>query len=254
MITYSVKELSRLAGVTPRTLRHYDKIGLLSPKRQGTGEYRSYSTKDVDRLQEILLFRELGMELSEIKEMLNDPKINREARLSTHLNQLHKKKADLNILISNVEDTIRAEKGELKMNDDKKFEGLKKQMIEENEEKYGEEIRAKYGDQNVDESNRKMMNLSKEEYDEMNDLSAEINSKLESAVKNSLSPNSDEALKIAELHKKWLGYSWSQYNPEAHKGLVEMYIADERFKKYYDGNIEGCAKFLRDAVMSMIDG
>lgn len=252
MNKYSVKELAELAGVTSRTLRHYDKIGLLVPKRQGTGEYRTYRTKDVDRLQEILLYRELGMELSEIKAIIDSPDKNRKDRLIVHLDRLVERKNTLDILIKNVKDTIKLEKGEIKMSDQKKFEGMKKQMIDENEEKYGDEIREKYGDKTIDESNRKMMNLSKDDFDEMNRISVEIISRLETAVSDGISPSSEEAIGIAELHKKWLGYTWPEYKPEAHIGLTEMYTGDERFKKHYDSNVEGCAQFLKDAVYNMI--
>lgn len=252
MKTYSVKELAKLSGVTSRTLRHYDQIGLLVPKREGSGEYRIYTSDDVDKLQEILLYRELGVELSQIKEMINGSVESRQSRLATHLNDLMARKELLDILIENVRNTIKAEKGEIKMTDDKKFEGLKKKMVEDNEKKYGEEIREKYGENTIDESNRKMMKLTKEEFEELKLMAAEINKKLEAAVTNGLSPDSEEGLDIARLHRKWLDFSWPSYSPEAHNGLVEMYIGDERFKKYYDENVDGCAQFLKDAVHNMV--
>ncbi len=252
MKTYSVKELAGLSGVTPRTLRHYDRIGLLVPKRHGSGDYRIYNSGEVDRLQEILIYRELGMELSEIKDLICSPKKNREERLHFHLDRLIAKRADIDTLIKNVEKTIEAEKGEIEMNDNKKFEGLKKEMINKNEEQYGEEIREKWGDETIDESNRKMMNLSKVEFEDLKKMAAEINERLEKAVTGGLAADGEEGLAIARLHKKWLGYTWASYDPDAHLGLVDMYVADGRFKKYYDSNVEGCAEFLREAVINMV--
>lgn len=252
MKNYTVKELAQIAGVTPRTLRHYDKINLLVPKREGSGEYRVYGNKEVDRLQEILLYRELGFELSEIGDMIDGPVKSREERLRIHLNRLLTKRANIDSLIKNVEDTIKSEKGEIEMSDNKKFQGMKQEMIDENERKYGKEIREKYGEETVGESNRKMMKLSKEDFEDMKKLAAQINQRLEDAVKNDISTDSEEAMEIAKLHKKWLTYSWPDYSGEAHKGVTEMYVADERFKKYYDANVDGCAEFLRDAVRNYV--
>lgn len=252
MKTYSVKELADISGVTPRTLRHYDKIGLLVPGRHGSGDYRAYGTDEVDRLQEILIYRELGMELSGIKEFLDSPSESRESRLRIHMEKLLEKRAKMDILINNVKQTIKAEKGEIEMNDDKKFEGIKKEMIDKNESEFGDEIREKWGDDTIDESNRKMMKMSKDDFDDLKKMAAEINTRLENAVAEGLPADSEEAMEIAQLHRKWLDYTWASYDADAHLGLVEMYIADERFKKYYDGNVDGCTQFLKDAVINMI--
>ena len=70
---YTVKALSKIAGISPRTLRYYDQIGLLSPGRKEFSDYRLYGKKEVDRLQQILFYRELGVELADIKEILDSP-------------------------------------------------------------------------------------------------------------------------------------------------------------------------------------
>jgi DNA-binding transcriptional MerR regulator len=251
MTNYSVNELANLSGVTPRTLRYYDKVGLLVPMRKGTGDYRVYTEEDVDKLQEIMLYKNMGMSLSEIHNLIGSGSKNRAGRLSVHLNKLFKQKADLDILIKNVQDTISSEKGGKKMSDTKKFQGLKKEIIEDNEEKYGKEIRKAYGDDAIDGANMKMMGLSQEEFDEMGRIGNEIISRLESAVTSKLSTDSDEALEIAEIHKKWLSYTWSKYSSEAHAGLAHVYVSDGRFKAYYDKNVNGCAEFLSEAILNM---
>lgn len=134
------------------------------------------------------------------------------------------------------------------MKNREKFEEFKKELLQENEEKYGTEIREKYGEDTVAESNAKMMNLSMEEYDAMQKIGAEINARLEKAVQAGEEPAGTEGQEIAALHKKWLSYTWPKYSGQAHAGLVQMYVADERFRMYYDGNVEGCAAFLKAAV------
>ncbi len=134
------------------------------------------------------------------------------------------------------------------MTDNEKFTSLKKEMIQENEEKYGEEIRQKYGEEIVDESNRKMMNMSEEDYRKMTALSEMLQQKLAEAVRSGADYQGDAGREIALLHKEWLSYTWTQYSPEAHRGLSEIYVADDRFAAYYDKIAEGGAQFIHDAI------
>jgi hypothetical protein len=136
------------------------------------------------------------------------------------------------------------------MTDKEKFEGFKKRLIEENEEKYGQEIREKYGEDQVNQSNAKMMNLMQEQWDRMQSLTEEVQSRLEQAVIAEADPAGDTGLEIAALHKEWLTFTWPHYSKEAHAGLAQMYLDDERFTAYYDKKVLGCAKFLRDAVFT----
>ena len=134
--------------------------------------------------------------------------------------------------------------------DTEKFEAFKKNAVEQNEAKSGEELRADYGDAAIDASNRRVMALTQEEYAEWKSLGDGIRARLEAAVLANQSPDCSEGRAIAELHKKWLSYSWEKYDVEAHRGLVELYTADERFRHYYDAAVPGCAEFLRDAVLA----
>ena len=245
---YSIDKLAKLAGVSSRTLRYYDEISLLKPLRTNSSGYRIYGSNEVSRLQQILFFRELGVALDQVKAVLDSPDIDYTALLEQHLRQLLTKRAELDTLIGTVTKTIQNERGLIEMADKEKFEGFKKKLIEDNESSYGKEVREKYGDKAVEESNAKTMNLSREEYDAMQALGEEILSNLASAVSESADPSGELGLKIAELHKKWLGHTWAAYNPEAHKGLVQMYIDDPRFTSFYDDKVPGCAQFLRDAV------
>ena len=134
------------------------------------------------------------------------------------------------------------------MDDAKKFAAFKKRMVDDNEKQYGEEARELYGEDRVEESNAKMMNLSKEEYDRFEKLGKEILKGLQQAVSGHENPQGEMGRRLAEMHKEWLEFTWQSYTTKAHAGLVEMYVADERFRKYYDSEVEGCAQFLRDAV------
>lgn len=245
---YTVQKLARLAGVSARTLRFYDEIGLLKPARVTSARYRIYGAEQVDLLQQIMIFRALGLDLSTIAVLMQDEKFDRVGALRNHLQALQAQRVQLERLIGNVEKTIQKEEGNITMTDAEKFEGLKKQLIDDNEKQYGDEIRGKYGDSAVDASNAKMAGMSQAKFDAMQADAQAILEKLKQAVMAGEAPSGDAGREIALLHKKWLGYTWPQYSVEAHLGLAQMYLADERFTAYYDKACPGAAQFLADAV------
>lgn len=245
---YTIQKLAYLAGISTRTLRYYDQIGLLSPARTNEAGYRIYGTKEVDVLQQILFYKEMGLELAQVKEAIQDAEFDSLAALHSHLEKLIEKRRQIDLLIENVKKTIGKEEGKNKMSDREKFEGFKKELVEKNEQKYGKEVREKYGDEVVDQSNAKMMGLTEEQYTHMQELGEKINLLLEEAVKNHEYVEDEIGEQVALLHKEWLSYTWPTYSTQAHRGLVQMYVLDERFKAYYDKNVEGCAEFLKRAV------
>lgn len=245
---YTVQKLSEIAGVSKRTLRYYDEIELLKPARVNSSGYRIYGQKEVDKLQQILFYRELGVNLEKIKLILEDPDFNEVEALKEHRIRLLEKKKQIEILLSNVNNTIALKEGVMKMSDKEKFEGFKSDLIDKNEKDYGKEIRKKYGDKTINESNKKFQGMSEEKYNEFIKLGEEINLKLVEAFKTG-DPTSKLAQEVAELHKNWLLYTWNNYSKEAHAGLAQMYVYDERFKAYYDKEQDGLAEFLRDSIL-----
>ncbi|WP_342025964.1 MerR family transcriptional regulator [Cytobacillus pseudoceanisediminis] len=244
---YTVQKLAQMAGVSSRTLRYYDEIGILKPARTNSSGYRIYGQQEVDRLQQILFYRELGISLDQIKEIISAPAFDAADALKEHREKLLEKRKQLDLLITNVEKTIASAEGRTTMSDKEKFEGFKKKMIEDNEEQYGKEIREKYGDETVDKSNAKLMNMTQEEHEAVTKLAEEVNTALAEAMQTG-DPAGELAQKAADLHKQWITFYWSEYSKEAHAGLAEMYVADERFKAYYDKIRPGAADFLRDAI------
>ena len=244
---YSIQKLSKMAKVSTRTLRYYDEINLLKPARISSSGYRIYSDKEADLLQQILFYKELGIELKTIKEILSSPSFDILKALYTHKEGLLKKRAQIDLLIENVEKTIDSKERGNKMANKDKFKGFKEELINKNENKYGKEIRQKYGDEVVDNSNKKIMGMSEAKYNEFKKLEDEIIKTLNLAMDTG-DLNGEIAKQACELHKKWLGYTWNFYSKEAHRNLAEMYVADERFKEYYDKNRNGMAQFLRDAI------
>lgn len=245
---YSINELSKLAGVSARTLRYYDEIDLLKPSRISEAGYRYYDENQVDKLQQILFYRERGLELKVIRQIINDKDFDMIKAMEEHLLCLEKQKEETESLIQTVKKTILSMKGQCKMTDKEKFQTLKEKMISDNEKSYGVEVRQKYGNEAVDESNKNWMNLSEEQFERWQKLDKDILESLEAAVLANRKADSEDAKKIAELHKAWLKISLPKYNEQMHKGIAAMYVVDERFTKYYDKNVEGCAALLSEAV------
>ncbi|MCM3388725.1 MerR family transcriptional regulator [Ureibacillus chungkukjangi] len=249
---YTISKLAKLAGISSRTLRYYDEINLLKPSRINSSGYRIYGQKEIDRLQQILFLRELEVDLGTIIQIMNESSFDQFSALLDHQNKLIQKRARLDKLIETIDKTIAHQKGEIVMSNEEKFKAFKESLIAENEVKYGEEIREKYGDKTVDESNAKLRGMSKEDYAAMEKLGNEIFDLLPKAIATG-DPTSEIAQELAEKHKEWLTFSWASYSKEAHKGLAEMYVADERFKAYYDKVAKGATEFLRDAIINYVD-
>mgnify|MGYP000869318020 CR=1 FL=1 len=246
---YSIQELSNLAGVSARTLRYYDQIGLLMPLRTNEAGYRFYGVKEMELLQQILFYRERGLRLEQIKGIVYEKDFDMLSALYSHLEELEGRKQRLERMISIVKKTISAAKGEKKMSDTERFEIWKEREIRENEERYGREVREKYGDASMEEATKKMMNMTEAAYEKIKALEKEILLCLQAAVAQGVTPQGEEGRKIVLLHKDWLGMWWQNDSPKAHCGIAKMYVLDERFTSYYDGKIKGCAVFLRDAIL-----
>ncbi|MBC1898649.1 MerR family transcriptional regulator [Listeria booriae] len=245
---YTVQKLAKLAGVSTRTLRYYDEIGILKPARINSSGYRIYGQNEVDRLQQILFYREMNVGLDKIKAILEQPDFDETEALKTHRAQLLDKRKQLDELIRNVEKSIAHSERRITMTDQEKFEGFKQKMIDENEEKYGTEIREKYGDDKINKSNAKLKGMSEAEMERVNRLAATILVELAEAFETG-DPAGEKAQEVAAMHKEWLSTYWDTYSKEAHAGLAQMYVDDERFTAYYDKDQPGLAAFLRDAIV-----
>lgn len=247
---YRIKELAELSSVSTRTLRYYDQIGLLKPLCKEENGYRLYGPEQVDRLQDILFYRQLELPLEEIKQILDADGFDRQSSLEKHLSLLEQQKRQLDRLICTVQQTLSSLKGEYDMSDKEKFEAFKQELIRKNNDQYGEEVIEKYGKENLDESNRKLMNMSEEQWKGQQELSDRIFSLLAEAMKKN-DPSCAEAQEAADCHRQWLCLFWKSglYNKQAHRGMAEMYVADERFTQFYDSRLgKGGAEFLRAAI------
>ncbi len=250
-MNHSINKLAKLSGISARTLRYYDEIGILKPIYRNDSNYRVYSQNEVDRLQQILFLKRLGVSLYDIKKIICSGSFDEIETLKKHKENLLIKRGQLDKLIENVDKTIAYKERKIIMTDKEKFEGFKEALVEDNEKKYKEEIRKKYGEDAVEKSNQRFKNMTQEEYVQFEDLGKRIFKALEVAFENG-DPTSDLAYRAVDLHRQWLTKSWGTYSKEAHINIGKMYVDDERFTAYYDQEKPGMAKFLRDAIINYV--
>ena len=166
---------------------------------------------------------------------------------------LQKKRNYLNGLLQTIEQTIRVMEGENIMTNEQKFKAFKNKFIENNEQQYGEEIRSKYGEEDVLASYGKLKDMTEEQYKAVQQLEQQLFERLKEALEIG-DATAETALEAAELHKRWLSFYWVKYTKEAHIGLAQMYMNDERFTEYYDSRVgEGATKFLYDAIVAYVN-
>ncbi len=236
-----VKEVADLVGISVRTLHQYDEIGLLIPDDTTGSGYRVYSDENLETLQQILFFRELGFPLKKIKEIIHNPSFDRQEALEIQHKMLLEKKNRLNKMIRTLEKTIQYSKGEIKMSNKEKFEGF-----DFSQNPYEQEAREKWGDKAVDEANEKVKSMSDFEQQKFNEIYRKL------ATLRHLPADSKEA---QEGIKEWYLFlnKIGNYSPEAFKGLGQMYVNDERFTKNIDRFGEGLSKFMCEAMSIYAD-
>jgi DNA-binding transcriptional MerR regulator len=240
-MSYTVKQLSKLAGVSVRTLHYYDEIGLLKPDAIRPNGYREYGDQAVLRLQQILFYRELDLSLKDIHAILSRPDFDSIAALEAHRVSLQGRAARLERLIQTVDDTLLHMKGLKEMSQKSLFAAFS----DEEQEKYAREAEQMYDPAIVKESNRKFKSLSAAEksriFDEGNQIYADM---LAAMPKGAGSP---EVQAIVERWRKHMETFWTP-SLEQLAGLADMYATDPRFKANFDKIDPRLAEFMKEAV------
>lgn len=240
-----VKEVAELASISVRTLHHYDEIGLLTPDEVTSAGYRLYSDANLERLQQILFFKELDFSLKEIKNIITDPSFNPEEALNMHRLILLEKRQRLDQMIATIDRTVLHVRGEIKMTAKEQFEGF-----DFSQNPYEQEARERWGDHAVDHANQKLHSKSTTDQKALSDQMNEIYKHLASL--RHIEPASEEAQAGIKEWFTWLNQMGS-YSPEAFRGLGQMYVDDERFTRNIDQFGDGLAVFMRDAMAVFAD-
>lgn len=243
---YTVKQLSTLAGVTPRTLHHYDQIGLLKPESVGENGYRYYGEESMLRLQQILFYRELDMPLDEIKKIMGRRDFDVLSALENHKLELRKRINRLEHLIETVDKTILHMKGENTMSP----KGLFKGFNEEEQERYAKEAEQLYDPETVRESNRKWKSYSAEKKQAVMEEGEQVY--LDMIAIMPKGADSPEAQAIVERWRKHMDYFWTP-NLDQLLGLATMYGQSPDFKANFDQMHPKLADFMHNAVKIYVE-
>lgn len=238
---YTVKQLSKLAGVSVRSLHYYDEIGLLKPSWLGSNGTRHYEEEALLKLQQILFYRELDLSLDEIKAIVGRPDFDVLTALRSHKGALQGRVERLNRLIQTVDNTIEHLKGNESMNAKGLFEGFS----EEEQEKYALEAEQMYDPETVRVSNRKWKAYPPAEKERILAEGKAIYVDLIAAM-----PKGATSAEVQTLIARWhqhMQYFWSP-NDEQLLGLADGYNEDARFRANFDKMHPKLAEFMREAV------
>ncbi|EFL15937.1 MerR family transcriptional regulator [Streptomyces sp. C] len=242
---YSVGQVAGFAGVTVRTLHHYDEIGLLSPSGRSGAGHRRYDDADLDRLQRILFYRELGFPLDEVAVLLDDPHSDPREHLRRQHALLSERIARLQQMAKAVEHAMEANKMGINLTPEERFEVFG----DKDPEQYAEEAEQRWGGTEAyAESQRRAAGYTKDDWKRIQDESADWGARYAALVAAGEPADGEAAMAMAEEHRLHIGQWYYDCPYEMHTCLGDMYVADERFKAYYDSMGPGVAEHLRDAI------
>ena len=245
--SYSVGRVADLSGVTIRTLHHYDEIGLLSPGGRSDAGYRVYEDPDLERLQRILYYRELGFTLKEISAIIDDPGIDAMGHLRRQRGLLVARIERLGAMVDAIDYELEAKTMAINLTPEERFEVFGEFRPED----HAEEAERRWGDSEAyKESNRRVSKYTKEDWLQLKAEAEEVEVGLTAAFEANLAPDSEEAMAGAEAHRQHISRWFYDCTYEIHRGLAEMYVSDERFRSHYDKRASGLASYIRDAVLA----
>jgi DNA-binding transcriptional MerR regulator len=241
----TVGSIARLAGVTVRTLHHYDEIGLVVPGGRTAAGYRTYGSAEIERLQEVLFFRELGFGLEEIKEIVGRPTYNRAVALDRQRELLEARADRLRSLIEAVDRAAQAERTGIKMSNEDAL-GV---FGDFDPAEYEEEAKERWGETDAyKQSAQRTARYTKQDWASIKAEADAINQRFLALMAAGAAADSDAALDIAEEHRAHISQWFYACSKEIHTGLGQMYVADVRFKENIDNAGEGLAEYMSAAI------
>ncbi len=243
----NVGEVAALAGVTVRTLHHYDRIGLLSPSGRSASGYRQYSPADLDRLHQVLLYRELGFPLEEVATLLDDPS----ADPAEHLRRQHRLLRDrlerASAMVAAVEKEMEARNMGISLTPEERFEVFG----EHDPAQYDAEVEERWGETEAyAQSKRRTAAYSKDDWVRIKTEMEDIGARFVAAMRSGAAADSEQVMDIAEEHRQHISRNFYDCSPEMHAGLGRMYVEDERFTATYEAMAPGLAQYVSTAVQA----
>ena len=243
--SYSVGRVAALSGVTIRTLHHYDEIGLLSPGGRSAAGYRVYEEADLERLQRILFYRELGFTLKVIQAIVDYPGTDEMGHLRRQRGLLTQRIERLSAMVDAIDYEMEARTMDIRLTLEERFEVFGDFRPED----HAEEAERRWGEtDSYKESNRRVSRYTKEDWLRLKAEAEEVQNRLAAAFEAGLAPDSEEAMAGAEAHRQHISRWFYECTYEMHRGLTDMYVSDDRFRSNYDTQTPGLALYIKEAA------
>ncbi|WP_328385377.1 MerR family transcriptional regulator [Streptomyces sp. NBC_00400] len=246
-MSYSVGQVAAFAGVTVRTLHHYDEIGLLLPGERNHAGHRRYGEDDLDRLQQILFYRELGFPLDEVGALLDDPHADPQEHLRRQHDLLTGRIGRLQEMAAAVEHAMEARRMNVRLTPEEKFEVFgdfdPDEYAAEAEERWG-------GTDAYKESQRRAATYTKDDWKRLTAEFDALHRRMADLLAQDVPADSEAAMNVAEEHRRFISGTYYDCPYEMHSGLGEMYVTDERFTATYEAIRPGLAVYMRDAMLA----
>jgi len=243
-----VGAVSRLTGVTVRTLHYYHQVGLLVPHGRSSDGYRRYGKADLDRLRRILSYRELGFPLTEISQLLaEDADLPAQLRRQRALTEQRIER--LRRIAAALDRELEAYRMGISLTPEEQFEVFGtdySEHVAEAEQRWG-------NTEAFRESQRRTARYSKQDWLRIKAEQDEIEHAFAQALADGAPADSDRAAELSERHRQHLSTWFHDVPPEMHRGLAEMYLADQRFADYYDRIAPGLAAYVSAAIIAHTD-
>ncbi|MFK0192570.1 MerR family transcriptional regulator [Kitasatospora sp. NPDC090308] len=247
---YSVGRLAAVAKVTVRTLHHYDRIGLLVPGGRTPAGYRCYGEAELDRLQQILFYRELGFPLEEIAAILDDRTVGPSEHLRRQRELIGDRIRKLEELAAAVERAMEARTLGIQLTPEEKFEVFGADYQED----WEDEAERRWGATDAwKQSQRRTARYTKADWERIKAEADGVNDALVAAFTAGAAPDGEQATAVAEQHRRHIGRHFYDCGPQTHRCLGDMYLADPRFTETYERLAPGLARWLRDAIHANAD-
>ncbi|WP_318202119.1 MerR family transcriptional regulator [Streptomyces sp. SCL15-4] len=242
---YTVGRVAGFAGITVRTLHHYDEIGLLVPGERTHAGHRRYTDADLDRLQQILFYRQLGFPLDEVAALLDDPDADPRAHLRRQHDLLTARIEKLREMAAAVEHAMEARRMGINLTPEEKFEVFG----DFDPDEHAEEVERRWGDTEAyRQSQRRTASYTKEDWKRINGELDAIHDRMAALLAEGVPADSRAAADVAEEHRRFITGAYYDCGHELHACLGEMYVTDERFTATYEAIRPGLARYMRDAI------
>jgi MerR family transcriptional regulator, thiopeptide resistance regulator len=248
---YPVGAAARLAGVSVRSLHHYDQIGLLTPSARSAAGYRIYTAADLERLRRILFYRALGLALDDIARILADPGEDAHSHLRRQHRLLREQISRRQQMLAAIENELEATTMGIALTPEEQFEifGTDKVSGE-----WADEARERWGGTTAwEQSQRRAAAYTKQDWLEIRAEGDAINQDYVAAMTAGAAADDRVATGIAERHRRHIGRWFYDCGPDMHRCLAQMYLSDERFAGTYEELAPGLARYVHDAMLANAD-